>query len=728
MIVVYGCAQESSVRGSADPDKPIVLLEELRNSQFRDIMTIVDETRDSEPHDPDTPAIDSSVKIEETDASEAPDGEKPTEKEEPKTEKLDNNEESGAEVLKAGDPSMPAETETAANEDHIKKDDRPEPTDEVSTKSEEKPKKRKSVGFAPEPLEDLKEHHEYLDERRKDKEKSNPFSKIPPELAYLDSKPEGPRPLPVLENVFEPKVKAKPFNEMRDRRCVAVKDISVVNKQTELNFNYWETPNPCKSDSVLVDIKYASLTSFDISKISKYLVNLSDTKVGLGFDFVGTVIRPGSRYENSEFETGTTVFGVVNPDDRKGALLSALVVTPARDVLVAVPEEVLAQLGSVDVNLSFEPASSFKVGSGDDTQDQKSSSSELFLSNSDLPQTNEAPSKKTDIRDTPAKVEVPDLAKLSVFGSSYCRAKLALLVMDSVFARQGSANILINGGDTQLGYTILQTLFSSAYSEILERINVILVVKESSLAKTRNVAERLGSGGTRKVHVLAYDMANEDLVLPGEKTPVNYKKVSFFASELIEAMFDGIPESTSIDSSNVNTCKIDLFIDIIGSKKIFQHSMTMSALDEVNFPFKQRLAPGVQLTTLFGKSKGPLFEKLMKPKADGCSFISFCKFNLSEPSYLITQLVDHTSKDVFNPWALKWLQGFANQFVAKYSYYEKFDLEVKQRWVQEGLRLVLKGELKFPISEVSDWRNRFKNHIANLKKHDGQVVFEIENF
>lgn len=623
----------------------------------------------------------------------------------------------------------------AVNSEQVPKENAPSKPEETSQDAnseskglEETPKKRKSVGFAPEPQEDLKEHHQILDQKRKDKEKSSPFSKIPPELAYLEPKSEGPRPLPELSDVFQPKVKPKPFDEMRNRRCVAVKDISVVNKQTELNFNYWETPNPCSSDCVIVDIKYASLSSFDISKLSKYLVNLSDTKVGLGYDFVGTVIRPGSKYENSEFETGATVFGVVSPDDRKGSLLTALVVSPARDVLIAVPDEVLARLGSIDVSLSFEPASSFTISSGDDNQDERSSSSELFLSNSDLPSAQNAGAKKGKLVDTPLKVDVPDLAKLASFGSSYCRAKLALLLMDNIFASQGSANVLINGGDTQLGYTLLQTLFSSAYSEVVEKLNIILVVKESSLTKMKNLAERLGSGGSRKAHVVAFDMANEDIVLPGEKVPINYKKVSFFASELIEAMFDSIPESTPIASSNGDQCKIDLFFDIVGSKKMFQHSMTMSTLDEVNFPLKKRLAPGVQLTSIFGKSKGPLFEKLMKPKTDGCSFISFCKYSIPEPSYLIDQLVDHKSTDVFNPWSLKWLQGLANQFVAKYNYYEKFDLEVKKRWVEEGLRHVLKGELKFPIAEVADWRNRFKQHISSLKKHDKQIIFEIENF
>ncbi|KAF3985836.1 hypothetical protein FT663_05131 [Candidozyma haemuli var. vulneris] len=588
------------------------------------------------------------------------------------------------------------------------------------------PKKRKSVGFAPEPEEDLEEHHQYLDDRRKDREKSNPFSKIPPELAYLESKPEGPKPLPTLQNVFEPKVKAKPFKDMRDRRCVAVKDISVVNKQTELNFNYWETPNPCSSDSVIVDIKYVSLASYDISKLNKYLVNLSNTKVGLGFDFVGTVIRPGSKLEGSEFTPGTTVFGVVNPEERKGSLSSALVVTPGRDILIAVHDEVLTKLEALNVNLSFDPTS-FAIGT--EAEDHDGSSSDLFSSNSDLPQVAANVAKRADPKnDSQLKADVPDLAKLSVFGSSYCRAKSALSVMDQVFARNASANVLINGGDTQLGYTILQMLFSSVYTDVLETLNVFLVVKESSLSKVKNLAERFSNGGSHKVHVISYDLVNEDLVLPGEKTPINYKKVPFFASEIVEKMFEALPPDASIDTSNINKCKLDLFIDIVGSKKMFQGSMSMGSLDEVNFPFKKKMAPGVQLTTLFGKSKGPLFEKLLKPKAEGCSFISFCKFNLPEPSYSISKLVDFTGADVFNPWASKWSQALANQFVAKYSYYEKFDLEVKKSWVEEGLRLLLKGELRFPIKEVSDWRNRFKQHVNELKHHDGQIVFEIENF
>ncbi|PIS53565.1 hypothetical protein CJI97_003246 [Candidozyma auris] len=618
---------------------------------------------------------------------------------------------------------------TSPQNEEIEQDPKNEATEEQS-KTEELPKRSKSVGFAPEPHEDLKEHHQYLDDRKRDKQQSNPFQKIPPELAYLDSKSDHPKPLPTLTNVFEPKVKAKPFSEMRDRRCVAVKDISVINKQTELNFNYWETPDPCKADCVLVDVKFVSLTSYDISKLSKYLVNLSNTKVGLGFDFVGKVIRPGQKFEDSEFAPGTTVFGVLDPHDRKGSLSTAIVVAPARDILIAVPDEVLTQLESLDVTLSFSASSEFTIGDADDN-DARSSSSELFSSNSDIPQAR-VPQGKSDravtIESSDMKVEVPNLAKLTVFGSSVCRVKSALSLMDQIFKRQHKANILINGGDTHLAYTFIQILFSSVYSEILDDLNVILIVKESSLARIKSLASRIESKRSGKIHVISFDMENEDIVLPNEKVPINYKKIPFFAAEIIEAMISAVPANETVNAQNIDKCKLDLFIDIVGSKNMFQHGMSMTSLNEVNFPFKKKLSPGVNMTDLFGKSKGPLFEKLMKPKTEGCSFVSFCKFTLPEPSYSISNLVDFTSKDLFNPWSAKWSQGFANQFVAKYSYYEKFDLETKKAWVEEGLRLLLKGELKFDIQEVVDWRHNFKKHVNDLKIHDAHVIFEIETF
>lgn len=595
-----------------------------------------------------------------------------------------------------------------------------EPSAEPSTGPPEQPsdvapeqKQRKLVGFAPEPEEDLKEHHKYLDERKADRFKSNPFSKIPPELAYLEPRSEGPRPLPHLQNPFQPSHKPKSIDEVRDRRALPIKELSVANKQTELNFNYYEIWLPVASDKVLVDVKYVSLTSLDFAKINRYPINLSNQYVGLGHTFVGTVVKAGSRVESVELAPGSVVFGSVNPQERKGSMQSTLIVNPARDVLIPVPQETLEQLSNVNVKLSFSPLSSFLVADGD--------VSDLSLE-SELAET-------VGSEDYGDSFHIDSLAKLSVFPSSYCRAKQALTLMDGVFANQRSANIIINGGDTDLGYTLVQTLLSSLYSDVLERLNVVLVVQDASVEKVRNFVGRCGGNTAfRKVHVVAYDVKNEDLKLPGEKLPVVYKKPSLFAADMLGAMFEALPADEKVTSQNVTLVKADLFVDVVGSKKMFQHSVAMKELDEVNFPFKQKILPGAALQQIFGGRKGPLFEKLLKPKMNGATFVSFCRFYADEPSYLIDKLHDYSNSDMFSPFSLKWTQGLANLFVSGYNYYERLDLEVKKLWIQEGLRLLLKGELKFNVSEVTDWRNNFRKYMSTLRQHDDHYVFEIEKF
>lgn len=528
-----------------------------------------------------------------------------------------------------------------------------------------------------------------------------------------------PKPI-VLHNPFKPSAAPKRFEEIRDLRSVAVKDISVMNKQTELNFNYHEYPLPVAGDKVLVDVKYASLSSFDIAKLSKYILNLSTEFVGLGYDFAGVVVGAGSKYAAS-YPVGCTVLGVVNPLSKKGSLLSSLVANPSRDILIVVLDETLARLGALDIKLSFASVSPFLVG---DTSPDSSSSE--FL-DSDLP----IGTPKTRLtRKDPYEIEnaLPPMGKLCAFPAQYCRAQQSLTLMTGVFKSQGSANVLINGADTNLGYTILQTICSSVYTEILESYNVILVCQERNVKRLRNLAARLGSGGARNIQVIAFDLANEDLVLPGEKTPVNYKKVGFFAAEIIECMFKSIPESEKVGAANINKVKIDLFIDIVGSRKMFQQPVNVGSLDEVNFPFRDRFAPGVTLRKLLGSAKEPFFLKIMKPKSHGSTFVSYCKYTNPETSYLIDKLVDHTSKDMFNPWSMRWTLDLANQFVAKYSYYEKFELEIKRAWVEEAFRLVLAGELHVAVDDVVDWRSNYKKYIGQMRSHDGQTVFKIESF
>lgn len=571
------------------------------------------------------------------------------------------------------------------------------------------PSKRKLVGFAPEPEDDLKAHHEYLELRRQDKIKNNPFWKIPAQLAYLEPRKEAPKP---LVNPFKLAKAPKRFAEIRDLRSIAVKEISVVNKQTELNFNYTEFKLPISADRVLVDIQYVTLSSFDISKISKYLVNLSDAKVGLGYNFSGIVVSVGARYE-SQFKVGMAVFGLTYPQDRKGSLLTSLLINPNRDILVPVTEETLTKIAQVDVKLSFS-GNSFDVDSSD-------SSSDLSVEGPIAPVAPESKLKKDPYQIDEA---LDPIAKLSVFSADYCRAKQSLLLMDGVFRSQCSANILINGADTVLGYTLVQLLTSSAY-DFLQKFNIILVCRDSSVAPMRRWLSRWSSG-MHLIHVVAFDLESLESAMTNSDT--NYKKVPFFAAELLECLFGALPASERVSASNLNNVKLDLLIDIVGCKKMFQKAITMESLDQVNFPFKEKLAPGASAGSLFGKSSEPLFIKLLKPKSKGASVVSYCRYSLSEPSYLIDELIDHSSKDVFNWWSAKWSLDVANQFVARYSYYEKFDLEIRRPWVDEALDLVLTGQVRMKVDDVVDWRSSYRRYIEQMHEQDGQTVFRVESF
>lgn len=588
------------------------------------------------------------------------------------------------------------------------------------------PKKRKSVGFAPEPEEDLKEHHKYLEERKKEKLKTNPFWKIPAELSYLEPRQEGPKPLPALPQVTKPK-KTKKFEDLKDLPTRAVKEISVVNKNTPLNFYYHEIGIPVGNDRILVDVKYAALSSFDISKLSKYLINLTNTRVGLGFDFVGEIVATGSNFDgHPDFKIGTTVFGVTNPYERKGALQTLVIINP-NDIIVPVSSEMLQKMENIDVNLVFSTSSPFSI---DEDNTQSTSSSDLFLSDGE----DEGPKPVSTttlkpIKQDPFKIdgELPALARFGVFAAQFCRAKQALDLMDSVFQRQGKANILINGADTCLGYTLIQILNSSLYRDTLQAFNIILVVSECEVAKTEALVTRLGSGGMRKFHVISYDVENTDLRLKGEKLPVCYKKPQFFASEVLNCLFEPFTDFNAINKSNIKEAKLDLFVDIIGSKKMFQKAFDLKDLDDGNFPFKAHIASGLKASSLLGVGKEPLFTRILKPKNLGSAYVSYCKFTLAEPSYLIDKLVDYSLKSVFDPWSMRWSSDLANQ-LTKYNYYEKFDLEIRKTWVHEGLQLVLNGELKMHIEDFVDWRTNFRNFVDKIKKHDGQVVFKVEPF
>lgn len=578
-------------------------------------------------------------------------------------------------------------------------------------------RKKKLVGFAPEPEQDLNEHHKFLEQRRKEKLQSSPFWKTPPEFAYLERHKEGPKPLPTFSKKKAPRVKK--LEDLKDLPTRAVKEISVVNKNTALNFFYHEINVPVGPDRILVDVKYGSLSSFDLEKLSKYKLNLSEVRVGLGYDFVGEIVGVGKKYDNHpSLKVGTYVFGVVNPADKKGALQTLLIANP-KDVLIPISQELMEAMKKVKLKLTFNQPSSFLVEG-----DELDSDSDLDLSDN---------SNSDDVPPTLPPKQDPwavlfELAKFCTFSSLYCRAKQALSLMESVFKREGAANIIINGGDTGLGYTLAQVIASSAYSNILQSYNVILVVQDSSSKQVRRLADRLNSGGLKKFHVLPFDLENEDLVLPGEKVPINYKKPRYFATELLNCMFQAVPELEKILTVNVDRTKIDLFIDIIGSKKMFQSNVDMKMLDQNHFPMHDRLAPGVKILSLFGKSKEPLFTKLLRPKNAGSAFVSYCDFSIYTPSYSVDKLVDKANAGIFNPWGLKWSSEIANLFVSKYNYYTLFDLEVRKDWVNEALQLVLSNELRVKIDHVVDWRNNFRQYIEEMKERDGQTVFRVESF
>lgn len=604
-------------------------------------------------------------------------------------------------------------------------------TTENSITSDDVPKKRKSVGFAPEPEEDLKEHHKYLEERKKDKLKSNPFWRIPAELAYLEPRMECPKPLPMLPKANKPR-KPKKLEEMKDLPTRAVKEISVVNKYTSLNFYYHEINIPIGSDRILVDVQYASLSSFDLSKFSKYLLNMTNTRVGLGYDYVGEIIEVGSNFlDHPDFKIGTLVYGVTNPLERKGALQSLVIINP-RDIIIPISADQLEIMKKTEIQLSFSPKSPFLVDENDSTLSSSSSSLESGLADNGNQEAQDYPEHDSNRvpKSDPYEIKgtLPTLAKFCCFSAQFCRAKQSLDIMDSIFKKQGHANILINGADTELGYTIIQLLSSSIYSEILQAFNVILVVLASNLKSTRAVVSRLASGGMKKFHVISFDVINES-TFPRDKKEKNcFKKVPFFASELFECMFGALPASEQISKSTIDRTKLDLFIDIIGSKKMFQKPFDMNLFNDGSFPFKSRLAPGLNASSLLGDSKEQLFTRILKPKNAGSCYVSYCKFSLSEPSYQVEKLVDYGGKSLFDPWSMKWSSDLANLLVSKYNYYEKFDLEIRHEWVEQALQLVLNGELKMKVDEYVDWRSNFRKYIDYIKNQDGQVVFKIEAF
>ncbi|CAH2352782.1 hypothetical protein CLIB1423_08S00958 [[Candida] railenensis] len=630
---------------------------------------------------------------------------------------------------------------------------------EISTIPEEKKKKKKSVGFAPPPEEDLAAHHKILKEKELQEIKSNPFHKIPPELAYLENKNRtpGPKPLPSFSdlNKFDtdgskknPSTKAKRTYgnaDVGDLRALAIKVISVANKQTEVfNFNNPTIDRPISSNTMIVDVQYAGLNSYDLGKINKYAINVSEVKIGIGYEFVGFISDLGSQFVeyDSVYKIGQPVVGILNPYGRKGSLSTSLLVNPKRDVVVPVTEEVLEKLKHLKVEIDDE---SKEFGLQDETDDVIDSTNENTPEiQRDIDPADAVPEQPNDsqvaettkpsafkkLSNFEIDPELTPLSKLVTFPVLYSRAKAALADSHANFIKNGSANVLINGADTNLGLTIFQLLNSSVYS-FLERLNIILVTRESSKERMEAFVKKFTKYDPTKtinVKIVPFDSVNtEDLVLQGEKTPILYKKPNLFACEILDAMF----YENGLNKSNINDYKLDTIIDIVGGSKYFQtSSIKYSKIQTLAFPFISKLESSTKLQDILNTTKKePFLIKILKPKSKGSNYISCCKYGRPNPSYLVDDLIQEGGNgDYVNPWSMKWTANIANSWLSSFNYFNHTELEIKQRWIEEGLQLLLDGEIKFKIDDYCDWRNNYKKVIAGMKKEDKKSIFEIETF
>ena len=129
-----------------------------------------------------------------------------------------------------------------------------------------------------------------------------------------------------------------------------VKNISVQNKETELQFHYTTINLPPSSDSVIVDIKFGGLNALDYAKINQYVLNLSNVKVGMGYEFSGVITNVGSSMAKN-YSVGI-MFWVNRPYIKTWIIIIKSIDLPNRDVLIKVDEETLNKLHQVDININ----------------------------------------------------------------------------------------------------------------------------------------------------------------------------------------------------------------------------------------------------------------------------------------------------------------------------------------------------------------------------------------
>ena len=580
-------------------------------------------------------------------------------------------------------------------------------TTQPAVNSPEPPKPRKkSVGFSALPEEDLREHHRTIKKKEVERAKSNPFHRIPPELAYLEKR-NTPYPKPIVQHDPFPVSNKKPGKELGDLRNMPIKVISIANQETEINFDYPTIHLPIQQGNVMVNVKYAGLNSRDLFKIYQFGLNLSNKKIGLGYEFVGEV----QILNNENFDVGDKVVGIVHPNDKKGSLSTSLLINPAYDVLLRVDDEMLEKLNSIDISLSF---SEKQAKDGDfeiDSDSEEASKTEVETPPAEEPK---KPSyRKKHLFNYEIPDELPNLGKLVTYPSLYCRASQIL----SHIKNNGidSVNVLINGADTNLGYTLLQIL-STKYA----KSNIILVVRESSAKEVQYMVNNLpyDPSVSCKINVIPFDVENNDIILKNEKIPVHYKKPDFIAIEIIEALFSIRSETDEkINFKNLEKFQLDLFIDLIGCKKLFQKNVKFENIDEIQLPLHEHVLEPV--TTLFhGQVNEPFFAKLLKPKGRG-SAVSGCRFDVSVPTYSITNLFQQQSV---------WNKIWGNTF-SGYSWYDEINIRIQPEWMEEGLQMMLNGRLKFKVDHVVDWRNKHtKSYMKELKEKDHKLVLSVEEF
>ncbi|RCK57410.1 Protein AST1 [Candida viswanathii] len=594
----------------------------------------------------------------------------------------------------------PEEQPDKGSDDGAKEDDEEPPV-------EKKKPKKKSVGFAPPPEEDLREHHKIIKEKEEMRAKSNPFHRIPPELAYLEKRDKSIDPKPLKQSApAAPARTSKPTNPansylppLSKLKFFDIKHLSVQNSETELQFQYSQINLPPSSDTIIVDVKYGGLNSIDVAKIHRYRLNLSNVKVGLGYEFSGVVTNVGSSYK-SKFVEGDVVYGLIELSSRRGALSSSQIIYPSRDVVIKIDQDKLDRLDEVDIDLTnLGTNEEFEVG-----EDEDEATTEDGVDNT-------SKTSSTEPKD------VPVLAKLCSFPLLYNCAKQLL---KNLKIRNNLANILINGGDTNIGLTIIQLLLGS-YN--LDYLNLIIIVRERTQEHMEKLMGQLQEkfkdpATVKRVRCIAFDSVNNDLIFPGEYIPIAYKKKDFFASEVIDALLVPQYAHEKIDEKNINNYKLDMIIDLVGCRKYFETSSTkINTFDSINMPFKDHIACPVG--KLFnGNVKEPFLKRILKPKSSGSCLVSGCNYYLDEPCYDAHRFIEGSAL-----WTSSWL----GNYWSSYNYYDNIvwgQLWKKDR-TEEALQLVLEGKLRFKVDEFTDWKNYKRN---DVKDKDAKIIVKVEDF